>query len=317
MSTTRRHLLAGMGAATALGCTAAATGSVSQPAAQRVNPHEPFGYCLNTSTLRGHKLPLVEEVEIAAESGYQANEPWVDEIRRHQEGGGALSDLRKRIADLGLNVVSAIGFANWIVDDDRQRAQGLETARHDMQLVQQIGGTRIAAPPAGATNQTNMDLRRVAERYRALLEVGSREGVVPELELWGFSKTLGRLGEVAYVVVECGHPQACLLPDVFHVYKGGSDFNGFRLLSGRSMFSFHMNDYPAEPPRETISDADRVYPGDGVAPLGPLLQGLAGNGYQGVLSLELFNHRYWMQDPREVARTGLAKMRQVVQAALS
>jgi hypothetical protein len=28
-----------------------------------------------------------------------------------------------------------------------------------------------------------------------------------------------------------------------------------------------MNDYPAEPPRETIADRDRVYPGDGIAPI--------------------------------------------------
>jgi sugar phosphate isomerase/epimerase len=35
------------------------------------------------------------------------------------------------------------------------------------------------------------------------------------------------------------------------------------------------------------------------------------NGFAGVLSLELFNRTYWEQDPLEVARTGLAKMKAI------
>jgi 2-keto-myo-inositol isomerase len=31
------------------------------------------------------------------------------------------SDLKKRISDCGLTVESAIGFAEWIVDDDARR----------------------------------------------------------------------------------------------------------------------------------------------------------------------------------------------------
>ena len=35
---------------------------------------------------------------------------------------------------------------------------------------------------------------------------------------------------------------------------------------------FHINDYPANFPKETIVDADRVYPGDGIAPIGQILK---------------------------------------------
>ena len=38
-----------------------------------------------------------------------------------------------------------------------------------MDLVQQIGGKRIAAPAAGATDVSNIDYMKVTERYRALL----------------------------------------------------------------------------------------------------------------------------------------------------
>src|SRR5262249_10505044 len=142
-------------------------------------------------------------------------------------------------------------------------------------------------------------------------------GVVPQVEVWGFSKTLTRLGEAAQVAIDCGHPAACILPDAYHLYKGGSAFTGVRLLNGSALHVFHFNDYPASPPRSEINDAHRVYPGDGVAPLKELIRDLKAIGYKGVLSLELFNREYWKQDPALVARTGLEKMRAVVRSALS
>ena len=260
---------------------------------------------------------MPETIDVAAKAGYKGIEPWIREIRSYLKSGGKLRDLKKQIADAGVTVESAIGFAKWIVDDDSQRTAALETAKSDMDLVRQIGGGRIAAPPVGATRQTDLNLFRAAERYRALLELGEKMGVVPQLELWGPSKSLSRLGEVAFVAVESGHEKACLLPDVYHIYKGGSDFTGLGLLTGSAIGIFHVNDYPADPPRETINDSHRVYPGDGVAPLKSIFTRLAASGYRGMLSLELFNPEYWKQDALKVARTGLEKTREVVRKSFA
>ncbi|MHB1422493.1 MAG: sugar phosphate isomerase/epimerase family protein [Gemmataceae bacterium] len=276
----------------------------------------PFLYGLNTATLRGQKLSIVEEVEIASRAGYQAIEPWVRELDQHVKSGGNLKDLGKRIADRGLSVESAIDFPEWIVDDETKRNKGLEEARRGMDMVKQIGGKRIAAPPAGAINQANFPLLTAAQRYRALLDIGTRIGVVPQLEVWGFSKTLNRLGEAALVAIESGHKDACILADVYHLYKGGSGFTGINLLNGSALHVLHMNDYPADPPRAIITDANRLYPGEGVAPLKTFLRDLRRIGFRGVLSLELFNPEYWKRDALAVARTGLEKMKAVVASSL-
>ena len=64
-----------------------------------------------------------------------------------------------------------------------------------------------------------------------------------------------------------------MLADVYHLYKGGSDFTGLKSARAQSsMHVCHMNDYPAKPPRDVIADKDRVYPGDGVAPLVDILR---------------------------------------------
>lgn len=303
----RRALLAGATSAAALSAAPAPAEAADSPARPR--------YCLNTSTIRGQELTLRQQAEVAAQAGYDGMEPWIGDLQKWRQSGQPLTDLGKRIRDLGLTVESAIGFAPWIVDDGERRAAGLQSARSDMQLVKQLGGSRIAAPPVGATRQGGLDLFAAAERYARLLQVGREEGVTPQLELWGFSQNLSRLGELMLVAVESGDADACLLPDVYHIYKGGSDFAGLKLINGERIFVFHVNDYPADPPRETIGDADRVYPGEGVAPLSQILSDLWASGFRGALSLELFNRDYWRQDALQVARRGLESMQQAVRRA--
>ena len=310
----RRTVLASAGAAACLTQFALPAKSL---AVEKRSKQEPFRYCLNMGTIRGQELSLVEEIETAAAAGYDGVEPWLRKINVYVKEGGSLKDLRKRIADLGLTVDSAIAFSQWIIDDDVKRAQGLEEAKRNMDALAQIGGTRIAAPPAGATRQSDLNLFKAAERYRALLELGDKMGIVPQVEVWGFSTSLSRLGEAVFVAIESGHPNACLLPDVYHVYKGGSDFTGLKMVDGGAIHVFHANDYPAAPPRATITDAHRVYPGDGVAPLSDIYRTIYKTGFRGTLSLELFNRDYWKQDALTVAKTGLRKMKESVQRAFA
>ncbi|WZO99980.1 sugar phosphate isomerase/epimerase family protein [Isosphaeraceae bacterium EP7] len=293
---------------------------LAAPAASRarlVEDAEPFGYSLNTSTISGQKLPITQVVDIAAKAGYRGIEPWVRELDQHVADGGSLKDLGTRIADAGLSVEGAIGFFDWGVDDEARRGKAMDEARRNMDLVRQIGGKRLAAPPAGLVDVAGVDLLKLAERYRALLVLGDEMDVVPQLEIWGFSKTLGRLGEAALVAIEASHPKACILPDVYHLHRGGSGFGSIPMLSGSDFHVFHVNDFPATPEASKLDDSHRVYPGDGVAPLTSLLRNLRSIGFRGMLSLELFNRELWKQDPLVVARTGLEKIKAAVQTSLA
>lgn len=111
----RRKMLGvtlGLGSATAL-LEPAVTFAKDRSAA------EPFGYCMNTSTIRGQGLPIEAEVDLIAKAGYQAIEPWISELDAYVKSGGSLKDLGKRIHDLGLTVESAIRLCR--VDRRRRR----------------------------------------------------------------------------------------------------------------------------------------------------------------------------------------------------
>lgn len=302
----RRKLLKALGATTAVSFLPALSIAEAAPA-----PNDSFTYCLNMSTIRGHNLGFTKELEVASNAGFKAAEIWIDSLQTYLKNGGTLKDAKKRLDDLGIRVENAIGFAQWIPDDEAKRKAGLEQMKREMNMLAQIGCTRTAAPPIGATDNPVLDLKQVAARYRAVLELGDKTGVVPQLELWGFSKNLSRASDIMYAALESGHPSARVLLDIFHLYKGGSDIDTLPLISNSAIEILHVNDYPANLPASAITDAERTYPGDGVAPVGRILKILKNPNRPLILSCEVFNKNYYRQDALQVAKTALAKMKAV------
>ena len=317
MEWTRRQLLGtAAGTVSALAVARRTEAQVAFPLATRQRPaNEPFGYCLNTSTIRGNNLDIVGVVAAASKAGFHALEPWIMELDAYTKGGGTLKDLGKRIADAGLTVESAIAFNSFINDDEAQRAMSMERLKVDMDKVAQIGGTRIAAPPGNSRTAVSLD--NAGKYYRDALEMGEKMGVQPLLELWGTHPLLGPLRNGIYVTTAAGRPDASLLLDVFHLYKSGTPFASLTQVNGASLHVMHINDYPQAADPATLNDGSRIYPGDGVAPLRQILRGLRDSGFRGCFSLELFNRDYWTRSADENLKTGLDKIRAVVKQALA
>lgn len=312
----RRKALAGLaalGGSTLLSSTAYARERKPAPMPKK---EKTFTYCLNTSTIMGKREGIVKDIQTAAKAGYDGIEIWINALQQYLDEGGNLRDLKMMTDDLGIKVENAIGFAPWIVDDTTKRKAGLEQAKKEMDMLAGVGCYRLAAPPAGATDIGGLDLDAAAERFCDLIEVGKDSGVIPQLEVWGFSKNLHQLNQVLYVAAGCGHKDVRILPDIYHLYRGGSGFDSLQLVSGKAIEVFHMNDYPASIAAANIEDKDRVYPGDGDAPTSQVIQTLMEIGGPKILSLELFNRSYWEQDTLKVAKTGLKKMKAVVKAAM-
>lgn len=266
-----------------------------------------FRYCLNTSTISGQNPGLLKYIDIASEAGYDGIELWVKDVKQHLESGNSVQSLRKYISDRNIKVENAIGFAPWLTGQD-----GMVQMKMEMQMMSEIGCSRIAAPASGVPSDQTFDLTEAGLRYRQLIELGRSTGVMPILEFWGASKTLYQIGQAMMIAAVANDPDVSILADVFHMFRGNSGFDSLKMLRGNVINVFHMNDFVALIPREQQKDSDRVYPGDGAAPMKQILTDLKNMGGTKVLSLELFNETYWKQDPLLVARTGLEKMKKLV-----
>jgi sugar phosphate isomerase/epimerase len=267
-----------------------------------------FRFCLNTSTISGQEPGLLKYIEFASQAGYDGIEVWVRDVKEYLEKGNSAASLKRYIDDHGIAVENAIGFAPWITGGEA----GMKQMKEEMELLATIGGKRIAAPPAGVPSDQPLDFFMAGAKYAEILELGRQTGVMPQLEFWGASPVMWHMGQALMVAAAAGDPDVRLLPDVYHMFRGGSSYDSLKMLNGRMIEIFHMNDYVDSKPREEQNDADRVYPGDGVAPMRQILTDLKKMGGVKVLSIELFNRSYWKDDPLVVAQTAIDKMKSLV-----
>jgi 2-keto-myo-inositol isomerase len=267
-----------------------------------------FIFSLNTSTVRGQKLSLPQLIELAARAGYQGLEPWMIEIEGYLQGGKSIASLRKLVSDAGISLVDCIGFPTWMAQDEEKSKQGFIQMEKEMGILAELGCPRVAAPAIGA--EAPLDLLKAGERYKKLLDLGRKTGVMPQLEFWGAYPAFSHLAQALAVAAAADDPDAKILADVYHLFRGGSGFEGLKLVDGQAISIFHLNDFPGTIPRLSQQDKDRVFPGDGAAPMLALADTLRAKGGQIILSLELFNLEYYAMDADFVAKTGLEKMKQ-------
>lgn len=299
----RRHALQALAATTGVVAAGNTAFAAKQPKKGK------FRFSLNTSTVSGQKPGIERYIDIAARAGYDCIEPWIADIKAYVDNGGSLRALKKLLDDSRVAPINAIGFAPWMTDDDEQRKAGFKQMREEMEMMAELGCPRIAAPAAGVRNP-NPDLFKVGERYRDLLDLGRQTGVKPLLEIWGAS-VFFHIGQAMMAIAVSNDADARILPDVYHLFRGNSGFENLKMIDGNVIEVLHMNDYPGDIPREQMEDKDRIYPGDGVAPLKQIITDLKAMDGEKILSLELFNREYWKQDPLTVAKTGLEKMKKV------
>ena len=244
---------------------------------------------LNTATIIYKNLPIDEQIRLAHEAGFRNIEIWFRDVDRFLASGGTLAALKTQLDDCGMRVVGGINFIAWGHPEEEVRQKALDEMRRAMEQMKALGGSALAASPSGIYNKPGIPLADIAERYRAVLELGDQFEITPQLEIWGAGPTLMKLSDAVWITTEAAHPRASLLLDVYHLYRGGNDFASLRQLNGRQLPNFHWNDWPGGRERLTLQDSDRVLPGEGVAPLKEVSALLDEIGFSGTYSLEIFN----------------------------
>lgn len=295
----------------ALGATAA---TVSARAEEKRYQEgiSPWPLSMNTSTIR--PASLQDKIRVTAAAGWDAIELWVSDLEQYEKEGGNVKDLGKQIKDLGLFVPNIIGLWNAIPATQEEWDATLDQTRERMRLASEVGSIHVAAIPT--PDREDFDVKWGAERYRDLLKIGREDyNLVVAIEFIGFLKGLNKFGMACSLAVDTDDPTACIIADTFHLWRGGSGFNGIGLMNGKVIANFHWNDIAEGTPTEGTGDKSRIYPGDGYLPLEQALRDLKAIGYTRTLSLELFNEEHYKMDPMIVSETGLRKMKECVARA--
>ncbi|MBY5957569.1 sugar phosphate isomerase/epimerase [Membranicola marinus] len=276
------------------------------------NGKSPWPVCLDFATIRPAK-GLREKVDIAIKAGYDAVEPWDRDLEEYEKSGGDLKEMGKYIKDNGLFVPSMIGLWGALPETKEAFQNSLSATRNRMRMASEIGCEHVQTIP----NQVgeNFDRRFVSDCYRQLIEIGINDYNVKPALVFVEMFPLKTMGQALGIAADADHPEARIIPDVFHMYISGGGFDGLKLLQGNAIAIFQFNDAPKDMAMEDMKDKDRVFPGDGILPLPKILKDLNATGFDGCVSLELYNPTYYKRDLLEVAKTGLSKTLEVIRKA--
>ena len=284
---------------------------VEQMGKRYQNGASPWPICLDTSTIR--PASLKDKVSIAAEAGFDGIEPWDSELEEFEKNGGNLKALGAEIKKLGLKVPSVIGLWNAIPGTMPEFELSLKETRRRMRMAHDIGAEHIQTIPN--TLPENYNQKWVAERYRDIIEIGMKEFNIKPALVFVKYFTIKTLGQAVGIAMDANHPNALVIPDVYHMYISGGGFEGLKMLKGDAIAIFQFNDAPNTPAFKDLKDEHRVYPGDGILPLTSIFKDLKATGYKGFISLEMYNPNYYKEDLLQVAKTGLRKTLEVLKKA--
>ena len=129
-------------------------------------------------------------------------------------------------------------------------------------------------------------------------------GVKLALEFHGGDAFCNCLDTALTLVEQCGEPNLGVCLDAFHFYKGPSKSEDLERLTPANVLHVQVCDV-AGVPRELMTDADRVMPGDGDFRLEALIARLRTIGYSGAVSLELLNPMLWQMNAVQIVETGM------------
>ena len=204
------------------------------------------------------------------------------------------------MTDLGLTPVSAAAVLQDIWIPGSARAASLETWRMRCEQFASLGLQKIYCPSITNRKVTAEDFTATPDCIRDVGEIAREYNLTAMVEFLRTSTHLATLTSSLKVIREAAHPNVRPMLDFFHFWSGLSKFDDLDLLEPGELAHAHFQDV-LDTPRELIDNDARLIPGDGIAPVVPILQKLAEKQYDGALSVELFRAELVRGDPFQVA----------------
>jgi 2-keto-myo-inositol isomerase len=246
---------------------------------------------------------LETDIRAAGEAGFDLVELWASKLRRYLSEH-PIGDLKTLLTSNNIEAYS-INSIEHITFRTREDYELIKAECGELSAVAgEIACPYIVVVP-GKLPEKATEAEIVAESVRVLNEladISEPHGVGLAFEFLGQTNCSVQTLDLAKKIVdEVGRNSVGLVLDTFHFYAGNSSFEAIDELDPSKLFIFHIND-AENLPKEQLTDAERLYPGQGILPLAEIKQHFDKIGYDKMASVEVFRPEYWDQDPFQVAK---------------
>src|SRR5579875_226067 len=251
---------------------------------------------------------LVEDVNGYA--GCHAMEVWLTKLEKHLEKH-SVADTRKLLEDREMTLAAASYQGGLLLSQGEQRKTHYDHFKRRLDLCQNFGISTLLIAADFADMVDAAGLQRAVVSLTQAAQWAAAFQVRLALEFRSSASFCTSLDTALALIAQCGEPNVGVNLDVFHYYTGPSKFEDLALLSRHNLAFVQLSDVLGMP-RELARDADRILPGEGDFRLQPIVEHLRTIGYDGWVSLELFNPTLWQLHPAQVAELGLASLERLL-----
>ena len=217
---------------------------------------------------------------------------------------GSPRDVAGMAADAGLAITLYQPFRDFEGLPEPQRSRAFDRAERKFDVMQELGTDLIlvcssVSPIAiGGIDRAAGDLRELGER-------AARRGLKIGYEALAWGRHVNDHRDAWEIVRRADHPNVGLILDSFHTLARKTDLATIRSIPKDKIFFVQLADAPA-------IDMDLLYwsrhfrnmPGEGDLPVPAFMAAVSATGYDGYISLEIFNDQFRGGSPRAISVDG-------------
>ncbi|WAP58054.1 bifunctional sugar phosphate isomerase/epimerase/4-hydroxyphenylpyruvate dioxygenase family protein [Streptomyces sp. S465] len=217
--------------------------------------------------------------------------------------------VRDRAAELGLTIDLFQPFRDFEAVPEDLLARNLRRAEKKFAVMERLGADLMLVC-SNVSPATLDDDALAAEQLRLLAERAADHGIRIAYEALAWGRQVNTYDHAWRIVRQAGHPALGTCLDSFHILSRGSDPKGIEEIPGEKIFFLQLADAPLMA-MDVLqwSRHYRCFPGQGGFDVAGLLEHVLRAGYDGPLSLEVFNDVFRQGD---TARTAVDALRSLI-----
>jgi sugar phosphate isomerase/epimerase len=253
---------------------------------------------------------FADDLENYPAAGCRVLEVWLTKLEQHLETT-MVAATRQQIADRGLTLAAAAYQGGLLLSQGQQRQAHFDQFKRRLELCQALDIPTLILVPDFVPQADPQAVPRAIVSLTQAARWAAAFGVRLALEFRGNDPVCSCLETALTLVAHCGESNVGVCLDAFHYYKGPSKPEDLGRVTAANLAHVQLCDV-AGVPRELMTDADRVMPGDGDFRLDGIVGRLREIGYTGAVSLELLNPVLWQANAKQVVELGLTALDRVL-----
>jgi 4-hydroxyphenylpyruvate dioxygenase len=244
---------------------------------------------------------LREKLAAIARAGFDGVEIFENDFLVFDESP---RQLGRMVRDFGLEITLFQPFRDFEGMPEPLRTRTFDRAERKFDLMQEMG-TDLVLVCSNVSSAALGGLDRAAADFRELGERAARRGLKVGYEALAWGRHINDHRDAWEIVRRADHPNIGLILDSFHTLARGIDVNSIRSIPKEKIFIIQLADAPK-------IDMDLLYwsrhfrnmPGEGELPVAYFMAAVTETGYDGYLSLEIFNDQFRGGSPAAIATDG-------------